>query len=109
MLLEPCQDYLVSFLGVRGLILRGYEREGKGEKRRTADRIRLIGPCPVLNKGELNSEDILLCSGLTKGSTTSDGFATALRFSPMPPICGNGPLSTSTLTSAKETGLTPDA
>jgi hypothetical protein len=36
------QDYLVSFLVVSGLVLRGYEREGKGEKRRTADIIRLL-------------------------------------------------------------------
>jgi len=36
------QDYLVSFLVVSGLVLRGYEREGKGEKRRTAVIIRLL-------------------------------------------------------------------
>jgi hypothetical protein len=36
------QDYLVSFLVVSGLVLRGYEREGTGEKRRTAVIIRLL-------------------------------------------------------------------
>ena len=36
------QDYLVSFLSVSGLVLRGYERKGKEKKGETADRIRLI-------------------------------------------------------------------
>ena len=36
------QDYVVSFLVVSILVLRGNEREGKEKKGETADRIRLI-------------------------------------------------------------------